>query len=204
MQKSELHDLWQEGDQKAKAYYQTIEDEVLQMARKKSQNTIQKFKRFLLKETIYGSIFMAIFFYWFGGPLFWFYLGAALLILLPNFYIVFNTLRTLNNVLTEDIVVAIKKYVKVLKQFERRIKIYLYILAPVAIVIGFFARAYERQGNLVIELAPKTIWLLIYLTGFCLFLIYFSKKYYYRYFVGGRRKELEELIRHLEEESLTE
>ena len=150
MDEIDLKDIWKDSDQQAKSYYQSIEPEVLEMARKKSKGVLNKLKRNTIGDFSVGIILWVFFFYYFWDhQYFWLMAGtlftATMVSIIPA-YKFFNKLKA---VPTHDVVNSIKGYHEVLSAELKKTKTKVVFMVPIFFIVGLIMGFTQTGGSII-------------------------------------------------------
>lgn len=152
MEEFDLQDIWKESDEQAKSYYQSIEPEVLDMARKKSKGILNKLKRNLIADSSMGIAMWVFFFYYFWDhQYFWLMAGTLLIVTILSSIPAYKFSKKLKAVPTQNVVKSIRGYHEVLSTELRKTKSRMTIVLPIFFIVGLIM-GFTGAGRGIIEL----------------------------------------------------
>ena len=137
MEEIDLRDIWKDSDEQAKSYYQSIEPEVLEMARKKSKGILNKLKRNTIGDFSVGIILWIFFFYYFWDhQYFWLMAGTLLIVTILSIIPAYKFIKKLQAVPSQNVVGSIQGYHEVLSTELKKTKAKLVYILPVFFIVG--------------------------------------------------------------------
>jgi hypothetical protein len=81
MEEFDLKNIWKSSDDQAKVYYRSIEPEVLEISRQKSNDLLHEIKRNAINETVTGVLLMfAVFYFFRNHPYVWILYSCTVLL----------------------------------------------------------------------------------------------------------------------------
>lgn len=199
MEEFDLNKAWEEGDDSAKEYYKTIEEEVLSMARKNSNDILNRIKRNIKGEWIANAvIYPMIGFILWDDPLFWAYVVFAILILGIAWLPYRKLLKRIDETSSKNIVDALKSYVEILADFTQRMKTLFWMLMIPSLFFGFYLGISQSGGIPSEKITFKLVSITILALGAVFGLTYwFSFKKYFPWLYGKPKNELKKLLEDL-------
>lgn len=192
MDEFDLKDIWKDSDDQAEKFYQSIEPEVLELARKKSNNILQRIKRNAIMESIAGLVVTVLFCYYIRNhPYFGWMILSLFVIGLMAFIPFIDLIKKIKAVPTQNVVDSIGAYHKILSAYLKKMKIMALVLVPLGFIGGFGSSFMENGGDWEELLDPKRLLLILGLSGLALggmFWFIFKKQIFHLY-----QKPLDEL-----------
>ena len=197
MKEHNIESLWKSSNQKASDYYKSIEDEVLQKAKKESNGLFAKIRRNVIIELI-SSVIVA-----FGFPFLFrddktaFIVISIFMMILLVFTFIFylNYLHRIKNVHEPDILSALKLKENILAAYIKKMKLFLYV----SVAIGFSVGAFTGKGDFVLW-DIKNLFILVAGIPIVLLFIWLGKKYIWALYQKHLDK-LRDCIKGLEEDN---
>lgn len=192
MEEFDLGSIWKDSNKEADAYYQSIEPEVLEMARQKSNTIYQKLIQNALAETAVGVIIW-IMLVWLlkDHEYVWLFISVFILLVAHSGYKTWNLYRKLKAVPTQNIVDSIGGYHKILSEALRKIKRLILIFVPLGYIMGFFYGASSADGDITKLAEPKI--LIISIVGSIVVLGIMNWFIFKKYLVWMYEKPLQDL-----------
>ena len=199
MEEFDLNKAWEEGDDSAKEFYKSIEEEVLSMARKNSNDILDRIKRNIKGEWIANAImYPTLGFLFWGNPFFWPYVIFALAVLVIAWLPYRNLLKRIDETPTKNIINALESYIEVLSDFTKRMKTLFWFIMIPALLFGFYVGVNFKGEFQFEKLNFSIIWKTVFALAFVFGLTYwFSFKKYFPWLYGNPKNELEELLESL-------
>ena len=196
MEEFDLKDIWKIADDKAKVYYQSIEPEVLEKSRRKSNDLLQEIKRNAINETVTGILLMfAVFYFFRNHPYVWILYSCTVLLVASSYFSTREFIHEIRSISTRNVVKSIEGYYNVLSKALRKLKFLIWIFVPISFVMGLLA-SFTDSGN---DLEILTRWDGILLTlGISIPIIFgilwFVSKKYIFYMYERQINELKKIL----------
>lgn len=196
-----INNIWNSDSDKARNHYESVKDDVEQMARRKSDNILNQVHRKFVWELI-ASVFVVVIIafgiYSYMEHIFWAYIGLTVVAFYISLKLYLNLRKEIKKVNHRNVVKSLEEYIRIIKLYIRRSKRFVRIVAPSAYVLGFVMSLlssdieYDLQAVLVIVgtmvvIGVPLIWLLIWLTN----------KKYYKLMYEKHVYELEDILTNL-------
>ncbi|MFK8009652.1 MAG: hypothetical protein AB8H03_25045 [Saprospiraceae bacterium] len=185
MEEFDLKNIWKMSNDQAKVYYQSIEPEVLEISRKKSNDLLQEIKRNAINETITGVILMfAIFYFMRNHPYVWILYSCTVILVITSYFSTKKFIHEIKSISTRNVVESIGSYHKVLSKALKKLKFLVWIFVPISFILGLLASFTDNGNDLEILTRWDGILLTIGISVPILFgmLWFVSKKYiFYMY-----------------------
>ena len=202
MDEFDLQDIWKASDDQAQSYYQSIEPEVLEMAKAKSKSVLAKLRRNAIGDSVGGFILWGFFFYIFWtSPYFWLMAGSLALLTVVSIIPGIKFYKKLKAVPTQNVVESIRSYHNLLseklKKSKRRLLYFMPFFFVIGLVMGYTSEGKDLSGILELKVLLTTIGLSI-VTMFVLHWLTFKFHIFYLY--EKPINELKEILDDLEKE----
>jgi uncharacterized membrane protein len=207
MEGFDLKSMWEGADRQAKTHYEGLREEVVRMARRRSEDVLQKIRRLFWLELWAGIIVSVLLFAGLVSFLTEEGLTALewilLLLLLLGFAVAFTfTIRYFQQfnrrakaVPVHDIRKATAEYLHLLRIYKRNLIRLSLVLVPFSLVLGFvFGLMQGAEGNLSMLGEPLFWGIALGLLSIAGLLFYFFIKHYYKWMLGPKEKTLEEVL----------
>lgn len=200
MQEFDLNHLWEDSEKEASVFYQSIQDDILDMARKRSKSALHKVKRIGYWEFVVGGLMFAGFLFVFRN--------SSISILIPllvltglAFGVSFRIFRTMvkkiDSVHIQNTKAAIEQYIEILRNYRRKVETYIVVFTPLGFAIGFYS-GYSREGGGWQDLLSLKLLFVLALSSLLLYgLIAVTKNKYLNWSIGRQIEELESILNHL-------
>lgn len=205
MQEFDLDQLWSRAGEAAHAHYHKIEGQIEAMARKRSQNILYRVLRNSRYELWLSALMVPPFIWVFKGASFlWLFLLLAATALGFSIYLYVKLRNSLYAVNQYDSRHALAEYVRILRQYIRRLHVYTYLLVPIGFYVGFFGSMMEEPRPFYWEEdGLKLVFSVLLSAPLLVGLIWFIKHKYIYWLYGRHLDELEDTLAELElDESL--
>lgn len=201
MEDFDLDSVWKNSDEKADKFYQSVEPEVLEMARKNSKNVIERIRKNVIGEWITSLIlFAGIVVYAQRLGHLWFALAVSAIALILTWIPYQKMLEKIGEAPTKNLAESLETKIKVLDTFIKRLEILMWVLFPVGFVLGLFSQ-YLANGGFHGEVNPQLLIGVIIgsvlLIGAMYWLIL---KKYIPWLYGNPKQELEQILSNLRKE----
>lgn len=196
MTEFDLKSTWKESDEQAKVYYQSIEPEVLEIARKKSNDLLQEIKRNAINETVTGVILMLAIFYFFRNhPYVWILYSGSILLVVSSYFSTREFIHEVRLISTQNVVKSMEGYYKVLSKALRKLKFLIWIFVPISFVLGMLANFTDQGSDLSILTRWDGILLILGISIPVLFgILWFVSKKYIFYMYERQINELKKIL----------
>ncbi len=197
MEEFDLKNIWKKSDDQAKVYYQSIEPEVLEISRKKSNDLLQEIKRNAINETVSGVILMFVVFYFFRNhPHVWILYACTILLVVSSYFSTKEFIHEIRSISTKNVVKSIEGYYKVLSKALRKLKFLIWIFVPISFVLGLLASFTDNgSNNLEIFTRWDGILLTLVISIPVLFgILWFVSKKYIFYMYESKINELKQIL----------
>lgn len=149
MEEFDLKTIWRNSEEKAKAFYQEVEPEVLEMAHKKSNNLLQEIKRNAINETITGLLLLIGVVYFFRDhPYVWILYLCTVLLVFSSYMSTRKFIHEIKSVSTYKMVESIGGYLNILTKALNKLKFQVWIFVPISFVLGMLACLTENGNDL--------------------------------------------------------
>ena len=204
MQEFDLKDIWEGAGAGAEAWYKELRPELVAMARKKNDSVLQRIRRLVLQEVIFSLVVFAFAVYYLRDiPLalyllmIVFFLGV--MAISYRYYMQFS--REIAQVPTMNIVESTSSYLRILSNYKNRLIRLSIALMPVGLIVGFLAGFGAGSENDFSALQKPLFWVIsIVALGIIAGPTYLFTRWYYRFFLGSKEKELEQVLERLRQE----
>jgi hypothetical protein len=206
MKESDLKYIWNSDRGEATAHYDSLEN-VLRLARKRSDNILNKIRRNIILEWVVSVILVGLLgfvvYQWDSGTAFWIFAGSFALILWFSFRLYFRFISELRGVNQRSILDALHEYVRLVGKYIRRMKMLIYYTTPVGYLVGLSIGTFaEHEGTFSLQdLLVMGFGALVGLP-FLALVIWFSTRKYIRWLYGKHYESLKKLRDDLESEEL--
>lgn len=213
MEGFDLKSMWEGTDKQAKTHYEGLREEIVRMARRRSEDVLQKIRRLFWLELWAGIIVSVLLI---AGLVSFFskegltVLDWALLILFLLAFVGAFTLtilyfrrfsRRAKAVPVHDIRKATAEYLNLLRIYKRNLIRLSLVLVPFSLVLGFvFGLMQGSEGDLSILGEPLFWGIALGLLSIAGLLFYFFIKHYYKWMLGSIEKTLEEVLESLNQD----
>lgn len=204
MQEFNLKDIWENADARAETWYRKLRPELEAMARRKNDSVLQRIRRLVLGEVVFSVVVLALAAYYLRDlptPLFvltiLFFIGV--MAISYRYYMQFS--QEIGRVPTLNIVESTSEYLRILSNYKNRLLRLSITLMPIGLVVGFFAGFGAGANNDFSALQDLKFWIIsIVALTIVAWPSYLLTKWYYRFFLGSKEKELEQVLARLNEE----
>lgn len=197
MEDNELKSIWRKADQHTTTSEEL--DRVYDMTQKKSVSVIDRFKRVIILETLFGTLIFA----WFGILLIqendWYWFG--LLIGLAGFQYYFFTYDILARLKQIDYSQPLSIYLRrarnIIGKYVQFYTLVTYIALPLGFIMGAI-RSFQDQDPIMQETRGMIIFFILFTLftiGFSALVIWYIKKVY-----GSKVKKLDQLLSEIDVE----
>ncbi len=195
MEEFDLKNIWKVSDDQAKVYYQSIEPEVLEMARKKSNDLLQEIKRNAINETVTGVILMfAIFYFMRDHPYIWILYSCSILLVVSSYFSTRKFIHEIKSISSQNVVESIGGYYEILTKALKKLKFLVWIFVPISFILGLLANFTDNGNDLEILTRWDVILLTLGISIPVLFgLIWFVSKKYIFFMYESRINELKKI-----------
>ncbi len=147
MEEFDLKNIWKLSDDQAKVYYQSIEPEVLEISRQKSNDLLHEIKRNAINETVTGVLLMfAVFYFFRNHPYVWILYFCTVLLVVTSYFSTREFIHEIRSISTQNVVKSIEGYYNVLSKALRKLKFLIWIFVPISFVLGLLA-SFTDNGN---------------------------------------------------------
>ncbi|MEL7427209.1 MAG: hypothetical protein AAFN81_29725 [Bacteroidota bacterium] len=204
MQEFDLKDIWEGAGDGAAAWYKELRPELVAMARKKNDGVLQRIRRLVFREVLFSLMILGLAIYYLRELevllyvlIIVFFLGV--IAISYRYYLQFS--RQISQVPSLNIVESTEAYLELVGNYKNRMIRLSVALMPVGLIVGFFTgfgvgaendfSAFQKPMFWVISIAA-----LLIIAG----PTYYFTKWYYRFFLGSKEKELEQVLARLREE----
>lgn len=204
MEEFDLNAMWKGSDKEASAYYNQLEGQVMQMARQRSSNIIQRMKKNALVELIAGVLLWIGLFYFFAeNPLIGYLLGGGILLYLGTGYGIYRMLKKFKSINTRNVKESVAGYLQLFRKSYQRTKILLYIVMPMGYTLGFLMGFLEAGGDWSDMKKPWLLVIILLVSVVVLsVLIWFATRKYMHWMYGQYIEELQEVHDNLSKEPI--
>ena len=170
MEEDKLKVIWQNGDKEAAKYFDDVSTELVQKAKHKSNDVLQRVRKNMIWEFLV-SIALSVLFIWY-------FQNSELLLYVIVFVISgvgfslkvnMNYLRKISRVNDENVLVAMTNRKEILAKYYKRIRRMTYILTPIGFLFGISLSILENGDDLT-----KSLILGLFVSPFLFLLIRFS------------------------------
>ncbi|MDZ7777681.1 MAG: hypothetical protein U5L09_19740 [Bacteroidales bacterium] len=175
----DLEGIWREDRDKAHRHYKSVEGALEDMAKKKSANILNKIHRKFVGEMIFSVVVVSLV----GAGIFRFsrdmFIGYGVLIA-GAFYmslkLYLSLRRDIKKVNQQRVLESLEEYIRIIRLYIHRSKRFVYIVTPVAYVLGYVMALAESDitftlqkvlivlGSMIAFGVPL-VWLMVWLTN---------------------------------------
>lgn len=204
MQEFDLEQLWEEAGAGADEWYTQLRPALVQTARQQNQSVLQRLRRLMLSELLLSLVGIVLFAYFGQAVSPWVYgtFIGLLVIVSAVSYRQYRRFRTeIDAVPTLNIVASTRAYLHIITRYRQRLFRLTILVLPLALGVGFIA-GYSLGSNDYKPMQQWHFWLRVLplLVAGGVFM-YFLTTWYYRFFIGRKEEELQQLLRQLENEA---
>ncbi len=204
MQEFDLKNIWEGAGAGAEAWYQELRPELEAMARKKNDSVLQRIRRLVFWEVLFSFVVLGLAVYYLRTlPVLLYVLMLSLLLVVIaisyRYYLQFS--NETNQVPTLSVVESTAAYLRILNNYKNRLLRLSIIFIPIGLIVGFFTGFSMGAKNDFSAFQKPLFWLIN--AGILAVMAgptYFLTKWYYRFFLGSKEKELEQVLARLREE----
>lgn len=195
MEEFDLKTIWEKSEVKAKAFYQLIEPEVLEIARKKSNNLLQEIKRNAINETLTSLLLLVGVFYFFRNhPYVWILYLCSVLLVLLTYRSNRKFIHEIKLVSINNVVESIGGHLNILIKALNKLKFQVWIFVPISFILGMLASLTENGNDLYILTRWDGLLLTIGISVPVLFgILWFVSKKYLFYMYERQINELKKI-----------
>lgn len=195
MEEFDLKNIWKISDYQAKVYYQSIEPELLEISRNKSNDLLQEIKRNAITETVTGVVLLIGIFYFFRDhPYVWILYACSIILVMSSYFSTKKFIQEIKLISTQNVVESIGNYHKVLSKALKKLKFLVWIFVPISFILGLLASFTDNGRDLEILTRWDGILLTIGVSVPVLFgLLWFVSKKYIFYMYESRINELKRI-----------
>lgn len=195
MEEFDLKNIWKVSDDQARVYYKSIEPEVLEISRKRSNDLLQEIKRNAINETITGVILMcAIFYFMRNHPYVGVLYTCTILLVVSSYFSTREFIHKIKSISSQNVLESIGSYYQVLAKAVKKLKLLVWIFVPISFVLGLLASFTDNGNDLEILTRWDGILLTIGIAGPVLFgMLWFVSKKYIFYMYESRINELKKI-----------
>ena len=203
MSELDLNKIWDSDRDKARDHYESLSD-VEKLAKKKSDNVLNKIYRNIFIESVFSLIFvvlLGIAFYEWEMLAFWGYTVFVVIVVVFSFRLYLNFARGMKNVNQQKVVNSLREYVRITGHYIKRLKVYIYYVTPSGYLIGlvFGILSNPDIGSISEILTRVGIGSAVGIP-FLLFMIWFINKKYIKWLYGRHYDSLKQILDNLEKE----
>ena len=203
MSELDLNKIWDSDREKARNHYESLSD-VEKLAKKKSDNVLNKIYRNILVESIASLILVVLIgiaFYEWERLVFWAYSFFIIIVIAFSLRLYLNFSRGIKNVNQKKVVDSLREYVRITGHYIKRLKVYIYYVTPIGYLIGlvFGTIANPGEDTFVEILIRIGIGSAIGIPILALIIWFFNKKYI-KWLYGRHYDSLREILENLERE----
>ena len=196
MHEFNLDKIWQESEPQAEEHYQKVEGVIIEMAIRKSQNVLQKVLKIAFGEMVLGSGLVALVcaLFWPKPIIFWSSVICFSIILAFSWHNLNRLQKRINAVHTFPTTKAIQEYISILEAYQNRVSQYLIYFTPLTFLAGVVAGLITQAqwpGHFTLDWTAIT-WLVFSIAALYI-LVYYARKAYLPWSVGGYIEELKTL-----------
>lgn len=204
MEEFDLGAIWKENEEGANAYYDGLEEDVVEIARRQSSSAVQRMKRNAWVELLAGIFLWAGIFYWFrDNPLFGYLTGFGLILYLGTGIGLYKMLMRFREINSMNVFDSITAYLKLFRKSYRRAQLLMYVLLPIGYTLGFFMGFLAAGGTIDKIQDPWKIGLILSISVVILAIfIWFTTRKYMYWMYGQYIEELQTIHDNLIEEEL--
>ena len=204
MQEFDLKNIWDSTDAGAARWYRELPPELVAIAQKKNDSVMARIRRLVLAEIVFAVVVLGAAVYFMRSLPTLFYASiivffVLVIILSYRYYRQFS--QEIEQVPALNIVKSTAAYLRILGDYKNRLIRMSIALMPVGLIAGFFAGFGVGAENDFSALQEPKLWLI---SAVALILVaipsYLLTKWYYRFFLGSKEKELEQVLARLREE----
>lgn len=182
MSELDLNKLWN-SDDKPQEHYRRVCDSVEALARKNSSNILKKIER-KTKIEVYVSIFIIVavgyYLFAFDSRTLYGYIPLIAVVSWFSFRLYFRLRKQIRVVNQSNVITALQSYIRIMNQYVKRSRFYVYIFTPLGFVVGLMMGM--MQNEIPLELEAILIFagtMLVVGVPMVLIMIWlFGKKYY--------------------------
>ncbi len=202
MEEFDLGAIWKDSEENANAYYEGLEEDIVEIARRQSSSVVQRMKRNAWVELLAGIFLWAGIFYWFrDNPLFGYLTGFGLILYLGTGVGLYKMLMRFREINSMNVLDSITAYLKLFRKSYRRAQLLMYVLLPIGYILGFFM-GFLAAGGTIEKLQEP--WKIVLILSFSVLVlaafIWFTTRKYMYWMYGQYIEELQEIHDNLIEE----
>jgi hypothetical protein len=141
MKEHDIQKIWAGDDGDARQYYAGIQDQVLELARRRSNGVLERIRRIGIWEFVAGGALwvMLLGLFWKEGNGFWLLLGLGVVVFGVTIHMYRNLLRRIDEAHSLDTRSAIRRYITILTAYYKRVAAYTTWGTMIGFFVGLFA-----------------------------------------------------------------
>ncbi|MCF8308786.1 MAG: hypothetical protein K9I68_07255 [Bacteroidales bacterium] len=201
MSELDLNSIWESDRDKANSHYQSLSD-VEKMAKQKSENILNKIRRTAFVESIISTVIvgaLAVAFYLKDVWVFAVFMVFIIPVFILSYRFYRNYIRNLYDVNQRKVTESISAYVRLTKNYLRKVKFYNYYVLPLGYITGLAIGALSNPDieatREIIERVGLGLAIGVPLVAF---MIWFFNKKYIKWLYGRHYKALKQLLEDLQ------
>lgn len=203
MSELDLNKIWDSDRDKARDHYESLSD-VEKLAKKKSDNVLNKIYRNILIESVFSFILVVLIgiaFYEWERLVFWGYTVFIVIVIAFSFRLYLNFARGIKNVNQKKVVNSLREYIRITGHYIKRLKVYIYYVTPSGYLIGlgFGILSNPDIGSVSDMLIRLGIGSAVGIP-FLALMIWFINKKYIKWLYGRHYDSLKQILENLERE----
>ena len=201
MSELDLNSIWESDRDKANSHYQSLSD-VEKMAKQKSENILNKIRRTAFVESIISTVIvgaLAVVFYLKDVWVFAVFMVFIIPVFILSYRFYRNYIRNLYDVNQRKVTESISAYVRLTKNYLRKVKFYNYYVLPLGYITGLAIGALSNPDieatREIIERVGLGLAIGVPLVAV---MIWFFNKKYIKWLYGRHYKALKQLLEDLQ------
>ncbi len=203
MSEPDLNKIWNSDRDKARDHYESLSD-VEKLAKKKSDNVLNKIYRNILVESVFSLIvvvLLGIAFYEWEKIVFWGYTVFTVIVVAISMRLYLNFSRRMKNVNQKKVVNSLREYVRITGHYIKRVKAYIYYVTPAGYLTGLVFGILSSPGvDSINEILTRIGIGSAVGIPFLALMIWFINKKYIKWLYGRHYDSLKQILENLERE----
>lgn len=197
----DINKVWDSGSEKARKHYESVRDDVENMAKRKSESVLRKIHHKFIIEMIASIIIVVLLgavLYSKSSMVFGWYSGFVALAFVVSLKLYFNLRRDILRVNEKEVVRSLEEYIRIINLYLKKNKIFVYIATPAGFLLGFVTALVDEGFDITLEsllialgaivvIGVPVVWLMIWL----------ANKKYYKLMYQKHVNELEDILANL-------
>lgn len=199
----DLEKLWQESNEGAEQYYLGLEPQLIEIAKKESQGVLASIARNSQRDfwaTLIAYIAIIIYFVrysWLAAGLF---SVLACISILYGYIINKNLQETIDTINTQNVIQSIQVYIKLLKNYSKKIELSLKVYTPIGSIVACIAcfLSFDQNWSFLLKWYVILGSLIFYVVLYFVLTLVYQK--YIQWIWGTQIDELESILEQIQQQ----